>query len=266
MIKKIITFILEILCSILLFSLVLIFIISSKVLNKDYILSTLNKNDYYNLLYTDLIEKTESNLIELDLDNETVKSLFDFNKVKQDVNSLIEGIYNNKNIVIDTSSILNKIDSIIDKRFKDNNRIPTEEENKNINELKLNVKNIYESEIMIHKNMIPKIQKIVSLINNIIPVIEIVLIVIIVVLLLVISLINNGVHIVKPLLTSGFLLIFMYILFKSKFMNILLLSDGFNKALIAVFKDIFKSIIIYGIILIILAISLNILFKENIKK
>ena len=95
MVKKIISYILVFLLIITLLTSIITTILKQTILKEKYILKLLSKNDYYSKTYNEIVEKFKDNTIQTGLTEEVLEEIISQDKVYNDINSLIEYIYNN---------------------------------------------------------------------------------------------------------------------------------------------------------------------------
>lgn len=137
--------------------LLLAIIISITILNKKYILSILERNDYYNKVYYDSLSTIEGYTIQVGLTGEEEKILTK-EKVTNDIKNLINYIYDNQELKIDTKSLSNNIEELIQNKLRENNRSATQEELIGITNLKKQITDSYEDKILYSKKYILKIR------------------------------------------------------------------------------------------------------------
>lgn len=259
MLKKIIIILNQILLAICFTGLIITVVMFNTIGNKKYLLSILERNNYYEQIYHNSKSTLEGYTIQLGLVQEALDTLYTEEKVKKDIITLVDGIYDNKEVIIDTQEITDKLDEIINNKLAENNRTPSAEEQKSIQEFKETITEVYETEIMYSKKYITKLQSIYTKINNLKNKAIALIGTITLFLTITLSILTNKTKtklksISISLLSSGLLLISPKLLLESKFQHILILNSIFSKLLIFLINDIFKILFISGIIFSIISI------------
>lgn len=227
--------------------------------SKAYLLKTLEKNNYYEQVYQQSKSTLEGYTIQLGLEDSILDTLYTKEKVTEDINILIDGIYNQKEITISTDSITQKLDEIIDNKLKENNHTSSQEEQKSIQEFQKTISSAYETEILYSKKYALKLQsvysKIISLKNKtLIFLSSFTLIPTLIILILNRELKSSIKTISTALLSTSFLLISLKLLLESKFQHILIFSSIFSKLAIAIINDLLKIFFNTGILIGIISI------------
>ena len=237
------------LITILIVIITLLLILKLTIFNKKYIVNTLEKNNYYELVYKDTISTINSYIISTGLPNNIIDNTITYNDIKNNINNYIDKIYDNKkynNIIIK-----NKLINNINKYLKEHNlKI---DNNSELNDLINEIDNIYNNETTFYKifdnyiNTFIKAKKIVKLS----------LIILILILIIILFMLKSiiGDIISSCLMSSGLILLFIkYIIYdKIKYGSILIITEMFSNILHRVFINISNSIIIIGIIFILLS-------------
>ncbi len=114
----IIRYVLVMILTVALISIAFINIITSTILNKEYVLSKLDETDYYKGIYQEIQSNFENYVGQSGLDEDIMNDILTEEKVKTDVDLIISNIYDGTNKTIDTTEIrtnLNrKIENSID--------------------------------------------------------------------------------------------------------------------------------------------------------
>lgn len=111
--KRIIQYILTTVLALVIFALVVIHIFSSTVLNKEYVLAKLNKHDFYNSIYENVISGFENYIYQSGLDEEVLNNIVTKEKVEKDTKTIINNIYNGTDEDISTEEIRNNLNQNI---------------------------------------------------------------------------------------------------------------------------------------------------------
>lgn len=257
MFKKILNHLLMFLLAICFFLLILCLIFSKTIFSKNYMLKVLEDNNYYEKVFYNINDTLKGYTIQSGLDVSIIDSLYDEKKVVEDINILIDGIYENKEIKIDTLIIEKRLNNIINNKIELNHQILTKEDREAIKSFVTTVSDVYRDEIIFSKDVILEIQKNYSKLNDILlRIIYIFIIIIISFFIFIIFLNQNIKEIIKKisisLLTTAILLVCVKIFLFDKFQHILIINSIFSKTLISLINNIlniiFKNGIIIGIV------------------
>ena len=128
------------------------------ILNKKYILSYLEKNNYYDKVYHDSLSTLEGYTIQVGLTSEEVEKILPKEKVEVDIKNFIDCIYKNQELKIDATILTDNLEGLIQEKLKENHRDATEEEVVAINNLKKQVADSYEDKIIYSKKYALKLR------------------------------------------------------------------------------------------------------------
>ena len=254
---------------------VLINILNSTILSKEYILNKLEESNYYNNIYTEVENNFENYIYQSGLDPIVLENIVSRDKIKEDTNIIISNIYDGNNKGIDLEVIRNNLSTNIDKSLED--RYLSEENKKAINKFIDIIINEYEDTIM-NTDYSSKINTGISSINNKINMINIIMIILVIISILSLILLNIKKKRRKlsifgiPLLALGLLLItiYLYIILNIDINNIVILNDAISIAVHYILNGIVVKFLINGSIFTILGILIivigNMLRYKKVKK
>lgn len=254
---------------------VLINILNSTILSKEYILNKLEESNYYNNIYTEVENNFENYIYQSGLDPIVLENIVSRDKIKEDTNIIISNIYDGNNKVIDLEVVRNNLSTNIDKSLED--RYLSEENKKAINKFIDIIINEYEDTIM-NTDYSSKINTGISSINNKINIINIIMIILVIISILSLILLNIKKKRRKlsifgiPLLALGLLLItiYLYIILNIDINNIVILNDAISIAVHYILNGIVVKFLINGSIFTILGILIiiigNMLRYRKVKK
>ena len=254
---------------------VLINILNSTILSKEYILNKLEESNYYNNIYTEVENNFENYIYQSGLDPIVLENIVSRDKIKEDTNIIISNIYDGNNKGIDLEVIRNNLSTNIDKSLED--RYLSEENKKAINKFIDIIINEYEDTIM-NTDYSSKINTGISSINNKINIINIIMIILVIISILSLILLNIKKKRRKlsifgiPLLALGLLLItiYLYIILNIDINNIVILNDAISIAVHYILNGIVVKFLINGSIFTILGILIiiigNMLRYRKVKK
>ena len=254
---------------------VLINILNSTILSKEYILNKLEESNYYNNIYTEVENNFENYIYQSGLDPIVLENIVSRDKIKEDTNIIISNIYDGSNKNIDLEVVRNNLSTNIDKSLED--RYLSEENKKAINKFIDIIINEYEDTIM-NTDYSSKINTGISSINNKINIINIIMIILVIISILSLILLNIKKKRRKlsifgiPLLALGLLLItiYLYIILNIDINNIVILNDAISIAVHYILNGIVVKFLINGSIFTILGILIivigNMLRYKKVKK
>ena len=254
MIRKILIFLNQLLIIFNSSILILIMILSMTIGNKKYILSMLDKTNYYKEIYYDSISFIEGETIQLGLEKNQIQKIITEKQVEKDIRNLINCIYDNKELEINKESLSLNLENLIKEKLKENNRVATEEELTAIKNLKNQIESGYENKIIYSKKYILKIRnyyhnmlqysnKILFLLFSL----ELFLISLLLFLNKKLTKFNKELGI--SFLSVFFLIFLVKILIQHKFQRISIFSRIFSKLVIAIINSLFQYLLIIGGIL-----------------
>lgn len=271
MLKKGIIYIINFFFIICIFALLILFISSNTILSKNYIIGMLDTNNYYMKIYYNINDGTQDYIIQSGLEENLFYGLYDIEKINNDVNMLIDAIYENKDINIDTQTIKTTLDSRINQAFLHNNKTISNKEKLAIEILEKNIIDVYKSKILYSKTYVEKIGDVYSKINQIITKLKIIIIIITILLLSIIIIINKNLRetiriLGISLLSSGILAISIKLFIGNRIDNIQILNAAFSENIVYLVNAIANTFLISGIIMSIIGLISIIFSSINIKE
>lgn len=254
MVKKIIIYIVNFflcLCILLLSSLL---IFSNTILNKQYVINVLERNSYYERTYYNIQEGFKNYIMQSGLEESILEDLYDREKVNNDINMVIDAIFENKDINIDTNEIVQKLDDRINDILAGNNRVPETQEREEIKIFEDTIAEVYSDEISYSMDSIKQISNMFEKIQLLLSTIKIALIIITIGMFLLIIAIGRSLkEIINTLgitlTTVGVIEIAIKILIGDRTHNILMLNSTFSASLIDLINSIINTFFYTGIIM-----------------
>ena len=269
--KNIITLILAFLLMLSILLTVTVQIVSTTILNKDYILGKLDEANYYNNVYEQIKDSLAGYIGPSGLDEEVLENIYTREQVKEDINLIINNIYENKDDKINTEDIKEKLQNNIEASV--GSGLLTKENRNSIEDFIDKIADEYVQNIS-HDPYFEKLgiimnkaKDIVGKVDGIIIFVPIILAVVI--LLLNIKQISSAIRFISiSILTSGLIgiVIKLFIEAKINISNILIINDSFSEVIKNVISSILNSIntiSIIGIIVSIVVIILTNVIKVN---
>lgn len=274
-IANIARFILIIILTVCIIAIGTIQIVSSTILDKNYIISKLEETNFYEETYN-LVENNFENYIhQSGLEETALKDICSKEKVKQDVNLMLSNIYEGANKKIDTTEIKDNLNKNID-----NLKVRNRQNSSAIDQFVNHICEEYES-TLIHTDYENRINEVYVKVTNILNKVRIVTIIAMavdVVLLIIVNIkkISKFVQAIGvALLSSSLFEIIAYQIVTSKvdIAGIKIFNDTFSKTIVTIAQDVLNKVKTLGIISLIIAVVFIIIYavivaitkKENSK-
>lgn len=274
-IANIARFILIAILTICIIAIGIISIVSSTILDKNYIMSKLEETNFYEETYN-LVENNFENYIhQSGLEETALKDICSKDKVKQDINLMLSNIYEGTNKKIDTTEIKDNLNKNIDGL-----KVRNKQNSSAIDQFVNHICEEYES-TLIHTEYENIINEQYKKVNNILDKVRtatIIAIVIDVILLAIVNIkkISKFVQAVGvSLLSSSLFEIVAYKIVTSKvdIAGIKIFNDTFSKTIVTIAQDVLNKVKTLGIISLIIAVVFIIIYavivaitkKENSK-
>ena len=262
--KRIIQYIIAAILAIAMFGLIIINIISSTILSKEYILSKLQEQNYYEKIYEEAESNFENYIHQSGLDEEVLAGIVTKEKIEKDTKIIINNIYNGMEEKIEVEEIRNNLNEKINNSL--NGKISSSEQ-KSIDTFVDTICDEYETTIS-HTNYEKKINSIIEKANKYINLAKKGLLVIIggSVILLVLLTIKRIYRLIARIGTAfiidGLIFIFAekYISSKTRIDTIMLLNKGISDVLQSILNEILSNILKTGSIMLGLGIILTIIY------
>ena len=274
--KKVISYILSFILVLMLLSLCLLAILKSTILNEEYLISKLEEANYYERMNGEIIEQFKNYTIQSGLSDGVLENLFTEDKLKQDINNVIDSIYTGKELEINTSEIRENLkENILAEVEKEGKIVDFEDEA--MEEYLKAIESAYESQVSYSTSTINSIgstfEKIISLAHTA-QIIVIVVTIVIAVLIIVLNIkqIFGLNYLAISSMASGlFILLAKFLLGQSTDLkNIMLINQATSHVIQLVIEDLLTKVTIAGVVLLIIglvfSIIYNMLYKKYFKK
>lgn len=260
MAKKIVQYMVATILALAILILVIINILSSSVLSKEYILNKLQSQNYYEKIYQETESNFENYIHQSGLDEDVLKDIVTKEKIEKDTKIILNNIYNGMNEKIDTKEIKEKLTENINNSL--NGKISSSEQ-KAINTFVDTICKEYETTIS-HTNYEKKINEALNKINKYIDLAKKAMMVIIGVtgVILVLLSIRRIYRITSKIgvafVIDGLILILgeKYVSSNIKIDTIMVLNNGISDVLQSILNEILSNIFKTGSILLGLGIVL----------
>ena len=272
MAKKIIQYIVATILALAILGLIIINILSSSILSKEYILGKLQNQNYYEKIYQETESNFENYIHQSGLDEDVLKDIVTKEKIEKDTRIILNNIYNGMDEKIDTKEIKEKLTENINNSL--NGKISSSEQ-KAINTFVDTICKEYETTIS-HTNYEKKINEALNKINKYVDLAKKAMMVIIGVtgVILVLLSIRRIYRITSKIgvafVIDGLILILgeKYVSSNIKVDTIMLLNNGISDVLQSILNEILGNILKTGSILLALGIVLIIVYAliKSIRK
>lgn len=235
-----------------------IILFSKTMLKEEYVLSQISENGYYEKVEADLKNGFEEYQYQSGFPAEIFENLLAKEMIKEEIDSIVHHIYNGTEVVSHTSTIEEQLSKNIEQYLNDNQIALKAEQQKNIDDFKKIIVDVYENKISMTTNYIDPITKLRVKIDNLIGFAKIGLAFVLIVILLMILIINMRTieeifsTIGVSFLSSGILfqLVHFVIVKHIDIENILLLSHSFSSLVREIVQDILSKFTYFGILFI----------------
>lgn len=222
----------------------LVTIAFSTVLNKDYLVQKLEETDFYSGTYKLVESNFENYIYQSGLEEDVLKEICSQDKVKKDINIMLNNIYNGANQSIETTEISEKLNANIDKLG-----IKNKQNESAISEFVNHICQEY-TDTLVHSKYETEINKMYNKINTMLNKVYNTLLIVFVVDLILIIIINRK-KILKDIQALGIALmsasIFQIVACQIitsnvDVKNIKIFNDVFSNSLVTIIQDVLNKI------------------------
>lgn len=237
-------------------------IVSSTILDKNYIISKLEETNFYEEVYNLVESNFENYIYQSGLEESALDNICSKEKVKQDINIMLSNIYEGTNKKIDTSEIKDNLNKSIDSLNVRNKQNSTA-----IDQFVKHICEEYEN-TLIHTEYESKINNVYSKVINILDKMRtatIIAIAVDIILLVIINIkqISKFVQAIGvALLSSSLFEIIAYniVVTKVDIAGIKIFNDAFSKTIVTIIQETLNRVQTLGIVTLIAAIVLVIIY------
>ena len=237
-----------ILCSTVLF-------IANKYLDKKYILNKFEEINLYSSVYEEVRDGFENYIYQSGLDISIIDKICSKEKVKNDIISVVDAMYSNQEVEIESKEIRKNLDTAIDEYVNAQGRKLSKQETENIEKFEDLIENSYKEKIGIYQRGSDKISSKLSQILSIMKKMEMYLIAGTAAILIILVAINSkkisiaGSFLGVALLSSGTIMIISKNIIKAKIPidNLVLFTKSLSAGIISILNSILNNIQILGI-------------------
>lgn len=268
MYRKVISYILTFILIVFLTGSLLLTILNNTVLNKNFTAKILKKENYSEKIYNEIMENFKNNTIQSGLEDSVLTGVISKDKLEEDINKFLSGLYGEKNIEVDEAGIKERLNENINKEIKKNNKNVSAEEQIEIDRYVDTIANIYKDGILYSKEYVEKIGDSVLQIKHLTTKITIafyITTIVIAAMLIKISKKESINYFIITLISSGMLLMLPQIIktFALKTSNILILNKTISNIIIALIDKTIGTILVCGVITFILGVLISLMYKKE---
>ena len=256
--KKVILYILSFILSLGIFAMLTLFIFSNTLLNKQYVLGILEKNNYYEKTYANIQEGINNYAMQSGLEQEVFRGLYTKEKVIKDINQVVDFIYDNKEAKISVEEIKGELDNRIYNVLEEHQKVPKQKEKESIQKLEDVISETYVNGIVYSSEIVEKINEPLQKIMQSMPKVFMASIVFVCILLLVMGIVSKKAifsYLGISFITSGVLSVLLQLLVGDRVHYILILNTAFSEcvrymisSILHMFSIVGGTFIIIGII------------------
>ena len=270
--KKAISYVLSFVLVLMLLALCLLAIVKSTILDEKYMISKLEEANYYERMNGEIIEQFKNYTIQSGLSDEVLENLFTEDKLKQDINNVIDSIYTGKELEISTSEIRENLkENILAEVEKEGKTVDFEDEAM-VEYLKA-IESAYESQVSYSTSTINSIgstfEKIISLAKTA----QTILVTVIVVVAILLIAINIKVifglnYIAISGMASGLFILVSRIMLEhsTDLKNIMVINQATSNVIQLIINDVLTKITIIGVILLVIGLVFSVIYNLLHKK
>lgn len=270
--KKAISYIFSFVLVLMLLFLCLLAIVKSTILDEKYMLSKLEEANYYERMNGEIIEQFKNYTIQSGLSDGVLENLFTEDKLKQDINNVIDSIYTGKELEINTSEIRENLkENILAEVEKEGKTVDFEDEA--MEEYLKAIESAYESQVSYSTSTINSIgstfEKIISLAKTA----QTILVTVIVVVAILLIAINIKVifglnYIAISGMASGLFILVSRIMLEhsTDLKNIMVINQATSNVIQLIINDVLTKITIIGVILLVIGLVFSVIYNLLHKK
>lgn len=270
--KKAISYVLSFVLVLMLLSLCLLAIVKSTILDEKYMISKLEEANYYERMNGEIIEQFKNYTIQSGLSDEVLENLFTEDKLKQDINNVIDSIYTGKELEISTSEIRENLkENILAEVEKEGKTVDFEDEA--MEEYLKAIESAYESQVSYSTSTINSIgstfEKVISLAQTaqIIVIVVTIVIAVLIIILNIKQIFGLNYLAISSMATGLFILIAKFLLGQSTDLkNIMLINQATSHVIQLVIEDLLAKVTIAGVVLLIIGLIFSIIYNLQNKK
>lgn len=263
-VRKIISYILAVIVVILMSVTIILAMINNVIFSKSNVKKHMNKVDYYTEISNIIKDSANNYIMQSGFDESIMDSVIPKEKINNDIDKVIDAIYEGKEIDISTEEIRANLDENVQQYIQQNNYKVDAQTRKDIAKFEDKIESIYENSITYSKNAVKQVVSYFKMAKRITRLALITVLILLIILAFITYKINKASFGIS-LLATGIICIFIkcYSGLKIAVNNILMVNKTFSNLMINLINQVVQYIFISGIILTVLGIFFIIIFERK---
>lgn len=263
-VRKIISYILAVIVVILMSVTIILAMINNVIFSKSNVKKHMNKVDYYTEISNIIKDSANNYIMQSGFDESIMDSVIPKEKINNDIDKVIDAIYEGKEIDISTEEIRANLDENVQQYIQQNNYKVDAQTRKDIAKFEDKIESIYENSITYSKNTVKQVVSYFKMAKRITRLALITVSILLIILAFITYKINKASFGIS-LLATGIICIFIkcYSGLNIAVNNILMVNKTFSNLMINLINQVVQYIFISGIILTVLGIFFIIIFERK---
>lgn len=263
-VRKIISYILSVIVVILMSVTIMLAMINNVIFSKSNVKKHMNKVDYYTEISNIIKDSANNYIMQSGFDESIMDSVIPKEKINNDIDKVIDAIYEGKEIDISTEEIRANLDENVQQYIKQNNYKVDNQTQKDIAKFEDKIESIYENSITYSKNAVKQVVSYFKMAKRITRLALIAVSILLIIFAFITYKINRASFGIS-LLATGIICIFIkcYSGLNIAVNNILMINKTFSNLMINLINQVVQYIFISGIILTVLGIFFIIIFERK---
>lgn len=263
-VRKIISYILAVIVVILMSVTIILAMINNVIFSKSNVKKHMNKVDYYTEISNIIKDSANNYIMQSGFDESIMDSVIPKEKINNDIDKVIDAIYEGKEIDISTEEIRANLDENVQQYIQQNNYKVDAQTRKDIAKFEDKIESIYENSITYSKNAVKQVVSYFKMAKRITRLALIAVSILLIIFAFITYKINKASFGIS-LLATGIICIFIkcYSGLNIAVNNILMVNKTFSNLMINLINQVVQYIFISGIILTVLGIVFIIIFERK---
>lgn len=263
-VRKIISYILSAIVVTLMSVTIILAMINNVIFSKSNVKKHMNKVDYYTEISNIIKDSANNYIMQSGFDESIMDSVIPKEKINNDIDKVIDAIYEGKEIDISTEEIRANLDKNVQQYIQQNNYKVDDQTQKDIAKFEDKIESIYENSITYSKNAVKQVVSYFKMAKRIIRLALIAVSILLIIFAFITYKINKASFGIS-LLATGIICIFIkcYSGLNIAVNNILMVNKTFSNLMINLINQVVQYIFISGIILTVLGIVFIIFFERK---
>ena len=264
-VRKIISYILSVIVVTLMSVTIILAMINNVIFSKSNVKKHMNKVDYYTEISNIIKDSANNYIMQSGFDESIMDSVIPKEKINNDIDKVIDAIYEGKEIDISTEEIRANLDKNVQQYIQQNNYKVDNQTQKDIAKFEDKIESIYENSITYSKNAVKQVVSYFKMAKRITRLALIAVSILLIIFAFITYKINKASFGIS-LLATGIICIFIkcYSGLNIAVNNILMVNKTFSNLMINLINQVVQYIFISGIILTVLGIVFIIFFERKL--